>query len=118
MSDFKMNDAHAIDLLLFWVTGIDRDLRFKEIKNVGKVLEKMRYDPTTLDERTMQKLASRSVKEKNALINDAKQYAAEHFDHSKKDDVIHLLESLAKTNEKTTDKAHKRIKELKQMLLV
>ena len=116
MPDFKMNDAHALDLLVFWVTGIDRDLRFKELKDVGEILEKVRYDPTTLGERTIQKLASRSVKEKNALINDAKQYAAEHFDHSKKDDVIHLLESLAKTDGKITDKAHKRLQELKQVL--
>jgi len=113
MPDFKINDVHAIDLLIFWVTGIDGDVGFREIKDVGDVLEELRYDPTELGERTMKHVKSLSSHDTNQLIQEAKQFVADNFDDHRKNNVVNLLESMAKTDGDLIEREQKRLQELK-----
>jgi len=84
MPEFELNDEHAIDLIIFWFTGIDGQISYEEMKEIGNILEQLNYDPTELHGRTMNHVSSLPSKKIDALIEDAKTYIKNNFSEDRK----------------------------------
>ena len=116
MPNFELNEEHAIDLVLFWFTGIDGQLTYEEINAVENVLNQLNYDPTELHGRTMNYVSSLSTSKIDALIEDAKTYIKNNFSKDRKILVLHLLDFLASSDDIITKKEAESLKSFKKYL--
>jgi len=116
MPQFELNDEHAIDLIIFWFTGIDGQISYEEIKEIGHVLEQLSYDPTELHGRTMNHVSSLPSEKIDELIDEAKTYMKHNFSDDRKILFLQLLDHLANADDNVTKEETESLDKLKETL--
>jgi len=116
MPSFEINKEHAIDLIIFWVTGIDGTLNYDELKEADQQLQALNYDPKEFHGRTMNHLSSLNSEQISDLINEAKQYVASHFDSHEKDALLFLIKQIIQADGIVSNAEEDTVAELEQLL--
>ena len=111
---FELNDERVIDILIFWVTGADGSVDYEENKSIDDMLDELGYDPSTYYAKTLNHISSLGVDSINALIEEAKTYAAENFSKDRQRLILQLLEQIASSDDDITKEEERCLNELKE----
>lgn len=96
MSNTKLTDERAIDLLLFKIVGSNGDISYDETEEINGILEQFSYDPHNF-QRTLNYLNGLTTQQIDESISEAIDYIAKK-PVSEKKRILTLLDHLARKN--------------------
>jgi tellurite resistance protein len=113
MSSFEMGPESVIDVLIYWIAGADGHIEYDETESVKEALDTLSYDPEDYFHDTMTHINGLSTESINELIENAIDWAKEHFDHHKMQSTVALLEYVAESDDKISKSEQEKIDRLR-----
>lgn len=111
---FKLNHEKATDVLLWWVEGADGSIDYREEEAVANILEEMDYSLETFYQETFSYIGALSTEHIKDLVDDAVEWADEHFSDQRKKLTIILLERVASCTGEITKEQREKIDRVKK----